>query len=109
MQELLTVSEVAQLMKVTPQTVLQWIYTKRLKAYKAGGQRRIRSRTVSKRVKGAQAAIVGSVEGADPDQPQARETALSGDSSEHARTTRATYNAHASRTWACRCRLSLGR
>ena len=36
MQELLTVSEVAQLMKVTPQTVLQWIYTKRLKAYKAG-------------------------------------------------------------------------
>ncbi|MFY9216747.1 MAG: helix-turn-helix domain-containing protein [Tepidanaerobacteraceae bacterium] len=42
MQELLTVSEVAQLMKVTPQTVLQWIYTKRLKAYKAGGQWRIR-------------------------------------------------------------------
>ena len=36
MPELLTVSEVAQLMKVTPQTVLQWIYTKRLKAYKAG-------------------------------------------------------------------------
>jgi excisionase family DNA binding protein len=34
--ELLTVSEVAQLMKVTPQTVLRWIYTKRLKAYKAG-------------------------------------------------------------------------
>ena len=102
MPELLTVSEVAQLMKVTRQTVLRWIYTKRLKAYKAGGQWRIRSRTVSKRVKGAQAAIVGSVEGADPDQPQARETALSGDSSEHARTTRATYNAHASRTWACR-------
>ncbi|MGB3978774.1 MAG: helix-turn-helix domain-containing protein [Tepidanaerobacteraceae bacterium] len=42
MQELLTVSEVAQLMKVTPQTVLRWIYTKRLKAYKAGGQWRIR-------------------------------------------------------------------
>jgi len=39
--ELLTVSEVAQLMKVTPQTVLQWIHTKRLKAYKAGGQWRI--------------------------------------------------------------------
>lgn len=36
MPELLTVSEVAQLMKVTPQTVLRWIYTKRLKAYKAG-------------------------------------------------------------------------
>ena len=42
MPELLTVSEVAQLMKVTPQTVLRWIYTKRLQAYKAGGQWRIR-------------------------------------------------------------------
>ena len=42
MPELLTVSEVAQLMKVTPQTVLRWIYTKRLKAYKAGGKWRIR-------------------------------------------------------------------
>lgn len=53
MQELLTVSEVAQLMKVTPQTVLQWIYTKRLKAYKAGGQWRIWSEDLQLFLKGS--------------------------------------------------------
>ena len=53
MQELLTVSEVAQLMKVTPQTVLQWIYTKRLKAYKAGGQWRIRQEDLQLFLKGS--------------------------------------------------------
>ena len=53
MPELLTVSEVAEIMRVTSQTVLQWIYAERLKAYKAGGQWRIRPADLQLFLKGA--------------------------------------------------------
>ena len=53
MDGLLTVNEVAELTRVTPPTVLQWIYNKRLKAYKAGGQWRITIADLQLFLKGA--------------------------------------------------------